>query len=99
MSTNGKCKIKSCRYYNKELKNLPQHLQKCHRITEARHNLLSECEVKAEEKHASSSSWMKYRIPERCSVEGCKKYGTLFKDLRKHLRVVHNVDSAAYKAL
>jgi hypothetical protein len=82
------------------LKNLQQHLKKCHRISESRHNLLPDCENKVEEEHAAvSSPWMKYRTPERCYVEGCKKYGTLFKDLRKHLRVVHNVNSSAYNAL
>lgn len=68
-------------------------------ITEARHNLLTEYQEKVEEEQASFSSSMKYRTPERCFIEGCRKYGPLFKNFRKQLRVVHNVNSPAYNAL
>lgn len=55
-------------------------------ITEARHNLLTEYEEKVEEEQASSSSSMKYRTPERCFIEGCRKYGPLFQKFSKKIK-------------
>ncbi|XP_071842873.1 uncharacterized protein [Apostichopus japonicus] len=48
-------------------------------------------------KRPKRKKWMKYRHPEICKVEGCKKNGQHFASLTKHLKSVHKMTRKKYE--
>uniref|UniRef100_A0A7M5WZV9 C2H2-type domain-containing protein n=2 Tax=Clytia hemisphaerica TaxID=252671 RepID=A0A7M5WZV9_9CNID len=86
----GQCRVLSCRFYHKNIKDLKRHLERSHSMTLASHNKLPPSLLSSVIKKNKGKSHMKHRKVELCSIKGCKHYMQPQTDLTRHLKNCHN---------
>ena len=86
----GQCRVLSCRFYHKNIKDLKRHLERAHSMTLASHKKLPPSLLSSVIKKNKGKSHMKHRKVELCSIKGCKHYMQPQTDLTRHLKNCHN---------
>jgi len=85
----GKCRVLSCRFYHKHIKDLKGHLERAHNMTLVSHAKLPPSQLSSVIQKNKGKSYMKGRKIELCSLRGCIHYMQPQTDLTRHLKIYH----------